>query len=101
MFYGAAPGAAAPAGIPLRVDPAKVELPSASSAREFVERGAAALPKVVFHTLGRAALVGLGVAFLGTEDARRNLVRNAVAGAVGIEAFVLWWTWRKAHESGV
>jgi hypothetical protein len=68
--------------------PAYGALPSGSSALALVGGDAGALPKVLLHTGLRAALVGVGLFAAGE---RAHVVRNAVAGSLAIEAFVLGW----------
>jgi hypothetical protein len=67
-------------------DPA---LPSSRSALAFVRNEPGSFWPVVGHTLGRAALIGVGLAVAGERD---HIVRKAVAGAMAIESFVLIWT---------
>ena len=64
------------------------ELPSASAARAFV-RGEASFMPVIGTTVLRAMLIGVGMYVVGE---RRNIVRNAMAGATAIEVFVMLWT---------
>jgi len=53
---------------------------------------------VVGHTIGRATLIGTGMAVVGE---RKHLVRNALGGALAIEAFVLVWAaWKVRSEAG-
>lgn len=61
-------------------------LPSAGSAAALVRGDVAAVPLVLWHTLVRATLIGIGLAVVGQ---REHLVRNAIAGAAAIEVFVL------------
>ncbi len=63
-------------------------LPSGSSAAALVAGDWSALPIAVGHTIVRAALVGAGLVIAGE---RANVVRNAVAGSLAIETFVLGW----------
>lgn len=65
-------------------------LPSGESAEALVAGDAGALPKVALHTGVRAALIGLAMYVAGMR-ARTGLVKYSVAGALGIEAFVLLW----------
>lgn len=65
-------------------------LPSAESAEALVGGDVGALPKVVFHTVVRGALVGLGLYAAGMRGGK-NLTKFGLAGAVGIEVFVLLW----------
>ena len=52
---------------------------------------------VIMSTLGRAALVGLGLLAVGQ---RRGVVKGALAGAVAIEAFVMWTTRQQLRDAG-
>lgn len=63
-------------------------LPSQSSAAALVAGDWSALPMVCLHLLGRASLVGAGMALVGERDPER-LVKGALAGAAVIEVFVL------------
>lgn len=65
-------------------------LPSGESAEQLVGGDVGALPKVVFHTVVRGALVGLGLYAAGMRRGG-DLVKFGLAGAVGIEVFVLLW----------
>lgn len=67
-------------------------LPSAQSAAALVRGEVKALPTVLLHTAGRAALIGIGLAVIGE---RKHIVRNAVAGAVAVEVFVLGYQYVK------
>jgi len=70
-------------------------LPSGTSAYRLMSGDPAGLMGVVGHTLGRSVLVGVGMAVAGE---RQHLIRNATAGALGIEAFVLAWAAWKVHQ---
>ena len=63
-------------------------LPSGSSAATLLGGDWSALPGVVGYTLVRGALIGAGMLVAGE---RKHVVRNAVAGTLAIEAFVLGW----------
>lgn len=65
-------------------------LPSGESASDLVHGVPGALPRVIWHTALRSALVGVGLSVAGMRDPR-DLVRYSIAGALGIEAFVLSW----------
>lgn len=65
-------------------------LPSGESAEQLVAGDVGALPKVVLHTVVRGALVGLGLYAAGMRGGK-DLVKFGLAGAVGIEVFVLLW----------
>jgi hypothetical protein len=71
-------------------------LPSAGSAAALVRGEPQALPKVLLHTAGRAVLIGIGLAIVGE---REHLMRNALAGALAVEAFVLAYLWRFGGEA--
>lgn len=66
-------------------------LPSGQAAFDLVAGDFAALPRVVGFTAARAGLIALGMLALGDRSDRKAIVPNAVAGALGIEAFVLAW----------
>jgi len=63
-------------------------LPSQSSAAALVRGDWSAAPTVALHIVGRAGIVAAGMACVGERDASR-LVRNALAGSLAIELFVL------------
>jgi hypothetical protein len=67
-------------------------LPSGESAEALVRGEPGALPKVIFHTALRAGLVGVGLVVAGMSKPS-ELVRYSLAGALGIEAFVLVWAY--------
>ncbi len=70
-------------------------LPSGRAAVELVNGKPGGLVKTIVCTLGRAALIGTGMWLGGKKD---NLGRDAVAGALGIEAFVLAWALYRSSE---
>ena len=63
-------------------------LPSGQAAFDLLAGKWSAIGPVVGYTLARSVLVGLGMAVAGE---REHIVRNAVAGALAIEGFVLVW----------
>lgn len=73
-------------------------LPSGTSAYRLMRGDPKGLAGIVGHTIGRASLIGVGMAVAGE---RKHLVRNALGGALGIEAFVLVWAAWKAHQDTV
>jgi hypothetical protein len=77
--------------------PACSALPSGSSAVALLSGDVRALPAVVGYTAARAALIGTGLLVAGE---RAHVIRNAVAGALAIEAFVLVWGAWKIKTSG-
>lgn len=72
-------------------------LPSGESAARLVRGELEALPLAAVHTLGRAALIGAGLAIAGL---RVGLVKYALAGALSIEVFVLLWSAWEARKEG-
>lgn len=84
-------------GFALGEPPACAALPSGTSAAALVSGDWKALPTAVLHTALRAALIGSGLLVAGE---RANTVRNAVAGSLAIEAFVLAWAaWKRGQGS--
>lgn len=69
-------------------DSCPAALPSGSSASALIGGDWSALPLAVGHTLLRSMLVGTGLLVAGE---REHVIRNAVAGSLAIEAFVLGW----------
>ena len=63
-----------------------VTLPSAESGAELARGELRSLPKAAIHTAGRAGLIALGLLAVGR---REHVVRDALAGALAIEAFVV------------
>lgn len=64
-------------------------LPSGESAQRFARGDWGALPEVAFHTVLRATLIGAAMSLAGMPS--KDVVKFALAGALGIEAFVLVW----------
>lgn len=62
-------------------------LPSALAAERLLTRQEGGWKAVAMSALSRAGILSLGMAIAGE---RENLVRNAVAGSVLIELFVIW-----------
>lgn len=71
-------------------------LPSAQAASDVVAGKPGGWAEVAGWTAVRAALVATGLYAVGE---RRHVVRNAVAGAVAIEAFVLAWHFVKCQPN--
>lgn len=67
----------------------EIPLPSQSSAAALVSGDVSALPTVALHLLGRAAIIGAGMAILAGERDGRRLVGGALAGSAAIEVFVV------------
>lgn len=63
-------------------------LPSQSSAAALVRGDVSALPTVLAHIAGRAAVIGAAMAIFGERDPKRY-VGGSLAGSFGIECFVL------------
>jgi hypothetical protein len=72
-------------------------LPSGDSAEALVRGEPGALPKVVGHTLLRAGLIGGALSVAGMTW-KTGLARYSLAGALGIETFVLVWAWLKQER---
>lgn len=70
-------------------------LPSGSSALSLVQGRPGAIGGVFLHTMLRAGLIGAGLAIAGE---RKHLVRNALAGSLAVEAFVLGFMWWKVRS---
>lgn len=68
-----------------------VSLPSGESASDFVEGKDGATVRLIGHLLGRAVLLGVGLAVAGARD--KDLVKYSLAGAAAIELFVLGYAW--------
>lgn len=82
------------AGLAAPVCPA---LPSGRKAFDLVSGDMSALIPSIAFTAVRAGIIGVGLAVVGE---RRHLIRNAVAGAVAVEVFVLAWAlYEKKVES--
>ena len=65
-------------------------LPSADSACRLMSGDMSALPAAAFHTVGRAALIAVGIAAAGERDPRK-LARYGLGAALAIEVFALTW----------
>lgn len=71
-------------------------LPSSESAYNLVTNPSIGTALVVGRdTLVRGALIAIGMYIAGE---RKHLVRNALGGAIAIEAFVLAYTWAKTKS---
>jgi hypothetical protein len=78
-------------------DPVCAALPSGQAAYDLTHGDRSAFAPVLKYTAMRALLIGAGLFVVGERD---HLVRNAVAGAVGIEIYVLWWASRRPFSGG-
>lgn len=66
-------------------------LPSGKAWLSFVRDGnVAALGEALGHTALRATLIGAGLWVAGAR--RETLVRDSVAGSLGVDAFILMWS---------
>jgi hypothetical protein len=70
-------------------------LPSSDAAADLVDGKPSGLWGVVTTGLGRAALISVGLYLAGE---REHVVRNALAGALAIETFVLGYVAYKKHR---
>jgi len=66
-----------------------VPLPSQSSARALVQGDFSALPMVALHLVGRAAIIGAGLALIPAARKPSVLIGGSLLGAAAIEIFVL------------
>lgn len=73
-----------------------VSLPSGESASDFVEGKRGSAVRLVGHLLGRAVLLGAGLAVAGARD--KDLVKYSLAGATAIEVFVLLYAWANKEK---
>jgi hypothetical protein len=86
-------------GLPATTDTKPcASLPSGEAAHDLVSGDLTALPRVLTHTALRAALIGTGMWVMGAS--KKTLVRNALAGSVGIDLFVLLWATIRKRETG-
>lgn len=76
--------------------PTCAALPSGQAAYNLVSGDWGAFLPVVGTTVMRSSLIGIGMALAGE---RKHLVRNAVAGGLAVEVFVLAWAAYKRSES--
>ena len=74
------------------------QLPSGRAWVGFVRDGdPEALASALGHTALRATLIGTGLWLAGGD--RRTIFRDAIAGSVGIDAFIIAWTlWHTSQE---
>jgi len=66
-------------------------LPSGDSACALMSGDVSALPRVAFHTVGRSALIAIGVYLAGVRKPSR-IAAIALCSALTIEVFALGWT---------
>ena len=64
-------------------------LPSQSSAAALVGGELGALPMLAIHVIGRAAIIGAGIALLTQERDGVRILKSSLAGSATIELFVL------------
>lgn len=77
-------------------NPATV-LPSYEAACRLYEGDPDAIWEVGLGVFSRAALIGLGMAAVGERDTSR-IIRNALAGSLAVEGFVILWVWRESGK---
>lgn len=70
-------------------------LPSANSALAFVRGQPGSTASIIKHTLGRSALIGIGLAAAGE---REHLVLKSLTASMTIESFVLLWTYYSVNK---
>lgn len=76
-----------PQGPSPRVASLGVSLPSGESASDFLEGKSGSTARLTMHFLGRAVLIGTGLAVAGVRG--KELAKLSLAGSAAIEAFVL------------
>lgn len=76
------------------------DLPSADAAKRLVRGESAAIPAVIFTTLARAALIGAGMYVVSSNKDMHTLSKQAIAGAVAVELFVLGWALHEEKQQG-
>lgn len=74
-----------------------VALPSGESASDFIERRPGATGRLLFHYLGRSALVAVGLAAVGVRG--EKLVQYSLAASAALEVFVLGYAWWHRGEA--
>lgn len=74
-----------------------VVLPSGESASDFIAGKPGATGRLLFHYLGRSALVGVGLAIVGVRG--KELVTYSLAAAGAIEVFVLGYAFIHRGET--
>jgi hypothetical protein len=73
-------------------------LPSGSAAAALLDGDLTAIGPTIGYTGLRAVLIATGMVLAGE---REHVVRNAVAGSLAIEAFVLGWAaWKRKQKTG-
>jgi hypothetical protein len=72
----------------IQPQPPGIPLPSQSSAAAVVGGDVSALPTMMLHLVGRAAIISASMAVFGERDPKR-LIGGSLAGAAGIEFFVV------------
>lgn len=72
-------------------------LPSADSACRLMAGDLSAAPDAALHTLGRSALIAVGVYAAGERDLGK-LARYSVGAALAIEAFALAWAYSRQRR---
>lgn len=76
----------------------KTTLPSVVAAEDFLRGRPGGLTAVASSTAGRAGIIFMGLYLAGE---RKRLLRYALAGALAIEAFVLWRIWAQLEDAKV
>lgn len=71
-------------------------MPSYEAACDLYRGDEGAIWAVGLGLLSRAIIIGLGLYVAGE---RENLVRNALAGSIAVELFVLGWVWSTSPKA--
>jgi hypothetical protein len=74
-----------------------VALPSGESASDFIAGKPGATGRLIFHYLGRSAIVGAGLFLVGVRG--KELVKYSLVAAGAIEVFVLGYAFTKRGET--
>lgn len=77
-------------------------IPSSRAAFDLVSPDAAAIPAVIGTWLGRAVLIGTGLALARSGDGEgcEHIVRDSLYAAVALEGFLLVYAYHRTHGDG-
>jgi hypothetical protein len=73
-------------------------MPSYEAACDLYRGDPKAIYKVGLGYLSRAFFIGAGLYVTGVRG--EKLIRYALSGSAGVEAFVLWWVWKNSPKKG-
>lgn len=72
-------------------------LPSVRAARQFLNGEPGGLQAMVLSTIGRALIVGAGIAVAGERDTK-VIAKHSLAAAVSLELFILYMLSRPKEQ---